>query len=207
MKFLPHLAAIFITLVASTALVSVAIAQDNSGNSPAGAPAVSSENPTGTAPEAQSSATPQKSSGASLKLGYLTCHAAAGWGDIVTSSQKLRCVYSPFHGAPERYTGTITKVGVEVGYSSSAVILWGVVAPSYNVPAGALAGNYGGVNVGATAVYGGGISAIFGGFKHSIELEPITISGDKGLNLAAGVEKLSLHYEGKEPRQQTSKEQ
>lgn len=134
--------------------------------------------------------------GAKVKIGYLECHEAAGWGLILGVNRNLRCTYSGASGSSSRYTGQITKVGVDIGYLSSAVMLWGVVAPSNNIPAGALAGTYGGVTGEAAVGYGAGASVLIGGFKHSIELNPLTISGEKGLNVAAGVEALTLHYVG-----------
>src|SRR5208282_5005555 len=43
-----------------------------------------------------------------------------------------------------RGCGSITKVGADIGYLSSAVILWAVVAPTTDLGEGALAGHYGG---------------------------------------------------------------
>jgi hypothetical protein len=148
------------------------------------------------AADAQPSPAQSSQGGTTVKTGYLTCNVAKGWGWVLGTSKDIKCVFSSTNGRSERYTGRITKVGVDIGYLSSAVMLWGVLAPSSNVPAGALAGNYGGVTGSAAVGYGAGASVLIGGFKHSMQLEPISISGQKGLNVAAGVEALTLHYAG-----------
>ena len=141
-------------------------------------PSLVSAQGTPTAADAQPSpAQSPQSGGTTVKTGYLTCNVAKGWGWVLGTSKDIKCVFSSTNGRSERYTGHITKVGVDIGYLSSAVMLWGVLAPSSNVPAGALAGNYGGVTGSAAVGYGAGASVLVGGFKHSMQLEPISISG------------------------------
>jgi hypothetical protein len=206
MKILPSLKIGAAVLASAMLVAPVAMAQETTGGTGQGTAASSdSQTTTSSQDQTNNSNSNEKGSGATLKVGYLSCHEAAGWGHVLTKSTKINCIYSPVKGRPELYTGTITEVGLNVGYSSSAVMLWGVIAPSSNVPSGALAGNYGGVTAGASAVYGGSASAIIGGFKHSIQLEPLAITGEKGLNIAAGVEKLTLHYNGKASEQQASR--
>jgi hypothetical protein len=186
-------------LALAVGLTPIASAQQGTTNNPKGEPA--------TAPIEQNnnSAATDSGTGSHLHIGYLSCHVASGWGYILGGSQNLRCIYSPLNGTPQLYTGRITKVGADIGYLKSAVMLWGVLAPSSDVPKGALSGNYAGVTANAAVGYGAGVSAVIGGFKHSIELEPITISGEKGLNVAAGIEDLSLHYRGPERMQRAAR--
>jgi Protein of unknown function (DUF992) len=136
-----------------------------------------------------------------VKTGYLTCHEAGGWGYIIGSSHKLHCTYSSNKGRTEYYTGSISKFGADIGYLKSAVILWAVAAPSTNLGAGALTGSYGGVQGSVALGVGGGANVLIGGFHKSITLQPVSVEGQNGLNVAAGVAALSLHYEGeKVPR-------
>jgi hypothetical protein len=129
---------------------------------------------------------------AGVKAGFLSCQVAQGWGFVFGSSRAVKCVYSPKAGVKEHYDGDISKFGVDIGYLSSGVMLWGVVAPTSDVGKGDLAGTYAGATAGGSLGVGADISALFGGFNESIALQPLSIEADNGLNLAAGVESLSL---------------
>ncbi|HVN28465.1 MAG TPA: DUF992 domain-containing protein, partial [Candidatus Binataceae bacterium] len=95
----------------------------------------------------------------------------------------------------------ISKFGADIGYLKSAVILWAVAAPSNDLKAGALAGDYGGATASVALGAGAGANVLVGGFHHSIALQPVSFEGQNGLNIAAGVAALSLKYRGeKEPR-------
>ncbi len=131
---------------------------------------------------------------AGVKVGVLTCHVASGWGFVFGSSKDIRCTYSPNDGMPERYTGTINKFGVDVGYTQSGVIVWGVIAPTSSLKPGDLAGGYGGATASATVGVGAGANVLVGGFDKSVTLQPISIEGNTGLNVAAGIGAIDLDY-------------
>jgi hypothetical protein len=80
-----------------------------------------------------------------VKIGVLTCNVDSGWGFILGSSKDIRCNFAPTRGDNDRYTGTITKLGVDIGYTKGGVIIWQVIAPSSTLRDGALEGSYGGV--------------------------------------------------------------
>ena len=130
-----------------------------------------------------------------VKVGVLTCHESSGWGFIFGSSKGIRCIY---HHGPysERYNGSVDKFGVDVGYTSGAVIIWDVFAPNSGPERGALAGDYVGAQASAAVGAGVGANALVGGFDRSFTLQPVSIQGETGLNVAAGIGSLSLHYEG-----------
>jgi len=66
---------------------------------------------------------------------------------------------------------------------------------------GALAGHYGGVTASVSLGVGAGANLLVGGFEKSIALQPVSVEGQNGLNVAAGVAEMSLRYRGeKEPR-------
>jgi hypothetical protein len=136
-----------------------------------------------------------------VKTGYVTCHEAAGWGFIIGSSHKLRCTYTSNDHRTEYYTGTISKFGADIGYLQSAVILWAVAAPTRDLNPGALAGDYAGAQASVALGVGAGANVLIGGFNHSIALQPVSVEGQNGLNVAAGIAELSLHYEGQKPPQ------
>jgi hypothetical protein len=131
-----------------------------------------------------------------VKTGYLTCNEASGWGFVIGSSHKIRCTYTSNSHHTEYYTGTISKFGADIGYLKSAVILWAVAAPTTDLKPGALAGDYGGVQASVALGVGAGMNALLGGFDHSIALQPISVEGQNGLNVAAGIGAMSLKYVG-----------
>jgi hypothetical protein len=127
-----------------------------------------------------------------VKIGVLTCNVDSGWGFIFGSSKDIRCNFAPDKGNNDRYVGTITKLGVDIGYTKGGVIIWDVIAPSSTLRDGALEGGYGGVTVGATVGVGVGANVLIGGFEKSIALQPISIEGNTGLNVAAGIGAIDL---------------
>lgn len=128
-----------------------------------------------------------------VKVGELTCNVSSGWGFVFGSSKDLHCTYRPGDARhPEHYTGSISKYGVDIGYTEGGVLVWGVFAPSSDMKAGALQGDYGGASAGATVGVGGGANVLFGGLDKSIALQPLSLEGSKGLNVAAGIGAISL---------------
>ena len=126
-----------------------------------------------------------------IRVGTLTCNVACGWGFVFGSSKDLHCTY---HGDnhSEHYVGSISKFGVDIGYTEGGVLIWGVFAPSSDMRKGALGSDYGGAT--ASAAVGGGVGAnvLLGGLDKSIALQPLSVEGDKGLNVAAGIGAISL---------------
>jgi hypothetical protein len=110
----------------------------------------------------------------------------------LVSSKDVNCNYAPSGGRGEHYTGSIDRVGVDIGYTNGGVMIWNVIAPASDVRAGALAGGYGGVTAGATVGVGLGANVLVGGFNKSIALQPVSIEGNTGLNVAAGIAALNL---------------
>jgi Protein of unknown function (DUF992) len=131
---------------------------------------------------------------ATAKIGTMTCHVSSGWGFVFGSTRELRCVFAG-GGRTENYSGKISKFGVDIGYQQSGVILWAVLAPTTDLKAGALTGDYGGLTAGAAAGVGGNANVLVGGSTKSISLQPISIEGDKGINLAVGIAAISLQYQ------------
>lgn len=133
-----------------------------------------------------------------VKVGILTCHESSGWGFIFGSSKDLRCHYTGEHGYGENYNGTVSKFGVDIGYTSGAVIIWDVFAPHSGIARGALAGDYAGAQASAAVGAGVGANVLIGGLDRSITLQPVSIEGETGLNVAAGIGAISLHFQGAE---------
>jgi hypothetical protein len=128
-----------------------------------------------------------------IKTGFLTCHVASGFGFVFGSSKEVNCTYTTLTGNQgESYVGDISKFGVDIGYSGAAIIAWAVLAPSADVAKGALAGQYAGVTASGAAGPGVGAHVLLGGFNKSFTLQPVSVEGSTGLNVAGGIESLSL---------------
>jgi hypothetical protein len=130
-----------------------------------------------------------------VRAGTLACNEASGWGLIFGSSHDIRCTFSLVSGGVERYVGKISQFGVDIGYQKSAVIIWAVLAPTTTPGAGALAGTFVGATAGAAAGAGVGANVLVGGSNKSISLQPVSIEGGVGLNVAAGIGALTLTYQ------------
>ena len=70
-------------------------------------------------------------------------------------------------------------------------MVWAVYAPSSR-GFGVLAGTYTGATAEATVVVGLGANALIGGSNRTVALQPLSVTGQTGLNLAAGVASLEL---------------
>jgi hypothetical protein len=128
-----------------------------------------------------------------VKAGYLRCSVEGNVSFIFGSTRNVNCTYRPDAGGRvDRYGGEIKKFGVDIGYQTSGVILWGVVAPTADIGPGALAGDYGGVSASVAAIYGVGANALIGGSNKSIVLQPVSVEGIEGLNIAGGIGILHL---------------
>lgn len=130
-----------------------------------------------------------------VKVGILTCKVEPGWSYVVGSTRPLHCEYSPNKGHGEHYIGKVEKVGVDLGYVSGATIVWAVIAPTSDIRSGALEGEYGGVSASVSVGIGAGANVLIGGFDKSITLQPVSVEGDTGVNLAAGVAAITLEHE------------
>ena len=65
-------------------------------------------------------------------------------------------------------------------------------APSAGLKRHALAGNYVGGSANASLVVGAGANALVGGSNRSVALQPLSVEGRVGANLALGVANLTL---------------
>lgn len=131
-------------------------------------------------------------SGGGVKVGTLSCHVSSGWGLVFGSSRELACTFSGSEGKVEHYKGSISKFGVDVGYKQAGVIVWTVLAPGGEIGPGALAGSYGGATASAAVGVGLGANALVGGSGDNIALQPLSIEGMTGLNVAAGIAGMKL---------------
>jgi hypothetical protein len=127
-----------------------------------------------------------------VQVGTLACSISAGIGLVVASQRNVSCNFQPDGGPPEAYTGTMTRVGVDVGFTTGGAMVWGVFADT-NRYAGMLSGTYAGATAEATVAAGLGANVLVGGSNRSVALQPLSVQGQVGLNVAAGVGALELH--------------
>jgi hypothetical protein len=137
--------------------------------------------------------TPQAAGRSGANVGSLTCNVAGGVGFVFGSSKDLNCLFTRTDGIAERYTGTIKKFGVDVGFTKEAQIVWLVFAPG-NIAPGALAGAYAGATASATVGVGAGANVLLGGSSKQVSLQPVSVEGSVGLNVAAGIGEVELKY-------------
>jgi hypothetical protein len=130
---------------------------------------------------------------ARIRAGLLTCEVEPGVSFIIGSQKALTCRYKSVRGYRELYRGRITRLGLDIGYTSGGKIAWAVYAPARRGP-GALAGVYGGASAEATAGGGVGANVLVGGFRHSITLQPLSVGSQRGLDLAVAVSGMELEH-------------
>jgi hypothetical protein len=131
---------------------------------------------------------------APVAAGSLTCDVSAGFGVIIGSRRAVNCTFAPSQPGPvEYYSGTITKVGFDIGATTSGVLVWLVYAPTSR-PIGALSGTYAGATAEATFAVGLGANVLIGGSNRTVALQPVSMQGQVGLNVAAGVAELDLRF-------------
>ena len=139
-------------------------------------------------------AVPAGAASGGVKAGLLRCDVQGNTSFVFGSSRRINCTFQPeATRRVDRYGGEFKKFGIDIGYIENGVILWAVIAPTSDVGRGALAGDYAGGTAGVAAGYGLGANALIGGGGKSIALQPLSVEGMKGINIAGGVGILSLY--------------
>jgi len=133
------------------------------------------------------------SSKSGVKIGVLNCDVSAGVGMIIASSKTVKCKFDRAVGGTEHYTGTIEKLGLDVGFTGKGVMSWVVFAPG-KISKGALQGRYAGASAEASIAVGLGANVLVGGGNKSVALQPLSVQAQTGLNVAAGIAALRLKY-------------
>lgn len=127
------------------------------------------------------------------EVGQLTCSMSASVGLILGSQKNLNCIFKGQPGTPdEAYTGTMTTVGLDVGFTTGGVIVWGVFADT-NRYRGMLAGRYAGATAEVSVAAGLGANVLVGGSNRTVALQPLSVQGQVGLDVAGGIGALDLH--------------
>ena len=112
---------------------------------------------------------------------------------MIGSVHEFTCLFSG-PGPLQPYQGIVRKIGLDLGVTEGSVLGWAVFAPTRDIGPGDLTGNYGGVTAGAAVGIGANANVLVGGSSSSITLQPLSVEGQTGLNLAVGVAALELRY-------------
>ena len=127
-----------------------------------------------------------------VRAGILQCQGGQNVGFVVGSMTSLECVFQSEGRRPEPYIATVRRFGLDLGITDQTRLTWAVNAPTGRVGRGDLAGSYGGVGANASVGVGGGGNFLVGGPENSYALQPISVQGQTGLNVAAGVASIEL---------------
>jgi hypothetical protein len=127
-----------------------------------------------------------------VEVGVLDCRGSTT-SFVVGSVTDLSCVFRQSGtGVTDPYRATIRRAGVDIGFPQQVAVSWAVLAPTNRVGPGDLAGNYIGAAASATLGVGLGANALVGGSGNTFALQPVSLQGQVGLSIAAGVAGLEL---------------
>ena len=126
------------------------------------------------------------------QAGVLECRGGQNVGFVVGSVANLECVFQSRGRRPEAYIATVRRIGIDLGVTAQTQFIWAVNAPAARLGCGELAGTYGGVGANASIGIGGGGNFLVGGPGNAYALQPISVQGQTGLNVAAGIAGIDL---------------
>ena len=127
-----------------------------------------------------------------FQAGTVECSLSSSIGLVVGSQRNVACNFKPNGGPPEAYQGVMTRVGLDVGFTGGGAIIWAVFTTT-NRYTGMLTGTYVGASAEMSVAAGLGANVLVGGSNRSVALQPLSVQGQVGLNIAAGVSSLELH--------------
>jgi hypothetical protein len=127
-----------------------------------------------------------------VRAGILQCQGGQNVGYVVGSVTSLECVFKSEGRRPEPYIATVRRYGLDLGITGQTQLAWAVNAPNSRVGRGDLAGSYGGVGANASVGIGGGGNFLVGGPANAYALQPLSVQGQTGLNVAAGIADIQL---------------
>jgi hypothetical protein len=127
-----------------------------------------------------------------VQAGVIECRGGPHVGLVLGSQNNLGCVFRSEGRPDDLYVATVTKIGLDLGITDQTAVSWVVFAPTLQLGPGDLSGNYAGVSASAAVGVGLGANALIGGSANSYALQPLSVQGQTGLNVAAGVQSLEL---------------
>jgi len=127
-----------------------------------------------------------------FRVGTLTCDTSARVGLVLGSRQDMRCVFLAVNGRQYIYRGLIRRIGLDLGVTRGGTLLWRVFARNSQIGRSTLRGSYVGASGNVALGLGLGAKLLIGGSRRSVMLQPLSVEGQIGINLALGVANLTL---------------
>ncbi len=129
------------------------------------------------------------------KIGTLTCTTIPNTtvNLLIHSTVNVKCVFKSTAGETEHYKGeTGVGLGIDLHVKRDEKLAFVVLAADFKKGTYKLAGKYGGAGGTATVGVGVGAHVLIGGSNNSVSLEPIVLSGSKGIGVSGGITYLYL---------------
>ena len=129
-----------------------------------------------------------------IYIGSLSCNVGGGTGYVLASRKTLDCVFLDKDGVlSAQYTGTIDKVGIDIGYTKAVHTIWRVYSLGSVRGPWNLSGTYVGEqsSVAAEGNQAGG-NWLYGGPNAEIGMLASGVVQDAGYNLATGIAAMTL---------------
>jgi hypothetical protein len=128
-----------------------------------------------------------------IYIGSLSCNVGGSTGYVLASSKTLDCVFLDKDGVrTAQYTGTIDKVGIDIGYTKAVHTIWRV----YSLGSTRGPNNLGGTYLGEQSTIAAGSQAggnwIYGGPNAEVGMLASGVVQDAGYNLATGVAAMTI---------------
>jgi len=127
-----------------------------------------------------------------VEAGVLACRGSSSVSFFIGSRRTLACTFKTRRGPAYTYQGSISRWGVDLGVTGRNVLVWTVLAPSRGVKSSDLDGNYVGVSGSVALGLGVGGNVLVGGSQNTVALQPVSVEGQTGVNIALGVGDLRL---------------
>ena len=140
-------------------------------------------------------ASPAQAQETRVQIGTLRCSLSSSIGLVVGSERNVSCIFTADNAPDEAYEGRLSRVGVDLGFTTGGRIIWTVFATT-NRYEGMLSGRYVGATAEASIAVGLGANVLVGGSNGSVALQPLSVQGQTGFDIAAGVGELTLRLTG-----------
>ncbi len=109
---------------------------------------------------------------------------------IITSTKNLSCVFRTAHGGREFYSGQLSNVGIDLGFTGGGKLIWNVAIAAPRYPRFALAGSYAGATAGVSLFEGASANALVG--SNGVMLQPVSVGTQSGFDITGGIGSLTL---------------
>ncbi|WP_170317552.1 DUF992 domain-containing protein [Paroceanicella profunda] len=135
----------------------------------------------------------QAEDAAKIDVGVLTCDLTGKSNIVVLSNSQYVCTLDAQNDAWDQvYVGDIDKIGIDLNAVSQQTIKWGVLTTSGEYNPKMMEGTYIGASADAALGLGAGAKVLVGGSGDAISLQPLSVSGQEGIGIAAGLERMTL---------------